>query len=731
MKNNKVLLALIFIIGNTFSVFAQEQLAPLIFGQSEQAKKTIKSNRSIDTIIYLVDTLDLPFIDDFSKNKVRSLSVPNPDLIVDSVSVKFRVNGVAADSFKIKLDTTYSFVYDSSSGLFNPNPNKRDTVTFYNIGQPNTNLYGWPAKRFYQDQSGISVVHLVPDSQGVNTVDSIQLVLDSPNYFWTTNGALYNNSLAINQPSFGIMSFDGTDKAGVPYDLVSSNSYGIADILTSKPIQLEYPSTDSIFLSFFYLPEGLAEPPEEEDSLVLQFYSPETNKWNWVWSTKGITSPDFKEVFIQVTDSMYLQKGFQFRFFNYATLSGSFDMWHLDYIRLGRFRRNNDAIDDLTIVSPPHSYIKDYTSMPWSHFKKDPISYTILDFEVNMKNLSEYGKPFTNYYKVFDSTSEVFSSTSVSQTCDADIAAQPGLPFKVCHFLNSSIQNNFSFPTTGKLNEERVTFWVLNSTKASPDVNIENDTISTKQIFDTYYSYDDGTAEQAYSVNEAGAMVAYKFNSVKTDTLEAVLMSFPDMLEDMSDRRFKIIVWTDLNSDPIYEGVLREPKVNGVHDFNRYPLADPVVVSGEFYVGWLQTLQKKMYVGFDLNIDNSQNIFYTVNNGSDWFNTSFKGSLLVRPDFGQANVPSAGIKGLEIVETEIDNIFNFYPNPVQYFLTIAAIDIGIHEYQIFNLQGKLILSNSFSTSTQLNIGDLAPGAYLLKVTNSSSDYTQNETLIVR
>ena len=83
------------------------------------------------------------------------------------------------------------------------------------------------------------------------------------------------------------------------------------------------------------------------------------------------------------------------------------------------------------------------------------------------------------------------------------------------------------------------------------------------------------------------------------------------------------------------------------------------------------------------------------------------------------------------METEIDNIFNFYPNPVQYFLTIAAIDIGIHEYQIFNLQGKLILSNSFSTSTQLNIGDLAPGAYLLKVTNSSSDYTQNETLIVR
>ena len=87
LKNSKVLLALIFIIGNTFSVFAQEQLAPLIFGQSEQAKKTIKSNRSIDTIIYLVDTLDLPFIDDFSKNKVRSLSVPNPDLIVDSISV--------------------------------------------------------------------------------------------------------------------------------------------------------------------------------------------------------------------------------------------------------------------------------------------------------------------------------------------------------------------------------------------------------------------------------------------------------------------------------------------------------------------------------------------------------------------------------------------------------------------------------------------------------------------
>ena len=45
-----------------------------------------------------------------------------------------------------------------------------------------------------------------------------------------------------------------------------------------------------------------------------------------------------------IIDNNYLVDSFQFRFRNYATLSGNLDHWHIDYIRLSTHRHIHDTI---------------------------------------------------------------------------------------------------------------------------------------------------------------------------------------------------------------------------------------------------------------------------------------------------------------------------------------------------------------------------------------------------
>ena len=66
---------------------------------------------------------------------------------------------------------------------------------------------------------------------------------------------------------------------------------------------------------------------------------------------------------IPITDSVFFNKGFQFRFRNYASLeynennptwSSNVDFWNIDYVRLDRARTINDTvIDDVAFSKNP------------------------------------------------------------------------------------------------------------------------------------------------------------------------------------------------------------------------------------------------------------------------------------------------------------------------------------------------------------------------------------------
>ena len=157
------------------------------------------------------------------------------------------------------------------------------------------------------------------------------------------------------------------DNYGRLYETASSSGFK-ADQLTSGPLNLNYPPSANIWLSFFYQAGGLSDAPETNDSLTLQFLAPDENKWYSVWNARGVSDQNFKLVTIPVDKPIFLKKGFQFRFINYASLSpnlsdpsmvGNCDIWNIDYVLLDKNRNAGDTVfADVAFRLPLRSLLK-------------------------------------------------------------------------------------------------------------------------------------------------------------------------------------------------------------------------------------------------------------------------------------------------------------------------------------------------------------------------------------
>lgn len=97
---------------------------------------------------------------------------------------------------------------------------------------------------------------------------------------WINNEVYVNNDFPYFSVNLGAATLDVIDSRGFVYSNASIFPFE-ADHLTSRPIRLDsvfnpFPQairvSDSVYFSFFYQPQGRAyEPPEPNDSLVLQF----------------------------------------------------------------------------------------------------------------------------------------------------------------------------------------------------------------------------------------------------------------------------------------------------------------------------------------------------------------------------------------------------------------------------------------------------------------------------
>ncbi len=96
---------------------------------------------------------------------------------------------------------------------------------------------------------------------------------------WMDNYVFINNDYPLFPPTWNVATFDAIDAYGNIYPQANP-LYFIADYLTSKPIRLDsvfspvpaaLSPADSVIFSFFYQPQGRANDPQPQDSLLLEF----------------------------------------------------------------------------------------------------------------------------------------------------------------------------------------------------------------------------------------------------------------------------------------------------------------------------------------------------------------------------------------------------------------------------------------------------------------------------
>jgi hypothetical protein len=584
---------------------------------------------------------------------------------------------------------------------------------------------------------------------------------------WADKNVFINTAYPYMPPTIGVATFDALNDTGAIYP--SANSSGFtADTLTSNPIRLDsitgaHPvalnNSDNIYFSFYYQPQGdtvLGNAPERDDSLVLEFYSPKTNQWNHVWADTGSTLKQFhyryhkwfKQVLIPITDTTYFHKGFRFRFYNWASIannsipswqSGNVDIWNLDYVYLNKDRKKGDSIyNDIAFVNPAPSVLKNYYSMPWSQYKVDTTAEMKDSLYMVMTNLDDSDIQIKYKYNVFDEFGNILLP-GTNPISNPTYPANLLYPYATNNILALS-QNQFLYgPSSGfpEFNKPPVTFKFPPSSadsatftivhrvqEASGNLHNENDSIVFIQKFYNYYAYDDGVPEAGYGLSPANAMLAYQFKLNKADTLRAVEMYFNQTLNNASQQYFYLTVWKDANGypgDTLYQQMGVKPKYgDSLNKFVRYRIDDrKVLVSGTFYVGWKQTTDDNLNLGFDLNNDEHKKIFYNVGNG--WMNSNYAGALMMRPVLGKVLPLVAGIKEIASTANEI----KVFPNPS----TGENISIDIPDSQnqdiskftihVFNMIGNEVYESPFTKT--LNVSNLQNGIYLISVTSNNNN----------
>tara|TARA_B000000565_G_scaffold94006_1_gene69659 strand:+ start:767 stop:2551 length:1785 start_codon:yes stop_codon:yes gene_type:complete len=556
------------------------------------------------------------------------------------------------------------------------------------INDLKTNPYTYDIKKNVEKNSILSIPFIDDFSYDFSNVN---------NDLWEISSVFVNRSYPINPPTIGVATFDGLNQFGRPYS-INSTIDGNADTLLSKAIDLS--AINTAYFLFYYQPQGIGDMPQIEDSIILEFLDNNLN-WNIIWKKEGTSSFDFKKKVFLINSSDYLHNNFRFRFRNKATLSGNFDHWNLDYVKLDEFNTSLDtsSLNDISFVYNISSYLRRYSQMPWSHFvnyENNELKDSINVFLRNNRSSINVGYQ----YDVYNKGSLVGHYPTLGNVRNETVLDYDSIG----NFLFSSPPVSVSSSFFNSNEVDSVTFYIKHIISTSTSDLKNNDTLRTFQRFYSTFSYDDGSAESAYGINVNGAKIAYQFKLNHPDTLRAVQMFFPEMLDSVSNLFFELTIWDDFQGKP--GNTLYSQDVNPFHtengNFHTYELNSPLGLSGTFYVGWKQTTDDVLNLGLDKNIISNNYMFY--NSGSGWNNSQFQGSWMIRPIVSTKEILLSNNLNRELVK--------IYPNPCSSKFTLNGIDNGI--LNIYSLQGKLIKNITIDSESQfIFIDDLVPSVYIL------------------
>lgn len=527
---------------------------------------------------------------------------------------------------------------------------------------------------------------------------------------WEDNFVFINNTFSETQITKGVATFDCLDQFGKLYEEAGTGLFE-ADKLTSKHIDLALTPADSVYFSFLYEAGGVADMPETNDSLTLNFWAPEEQKWYCIWRAKGESTAGFRQVMIPVVSTRYLKKGFRFRFTNYASLSGvntepskagNADQWNVDYIRVYSGRNISDTIfRDVAVTRPLRSLLKNYEAMPWDQFLQAYLTEMNGYATLRYKNNEDSTRNVLRYVSIYDVYKNKVSRLVNCGNQNID-------PFA---FVTSALDLTYTF-SSGSTDSALFLVKAFLETKNSYDPR-DNDTIRFYQYFTDYFAIDDGTAEAGYGLNGQGsrnAMAALRFRSYIADSVSAIRFCFNDAYANANQRAFDIMVWSDDNGKPgtllgSTEGSVAAPGQQN-NGFVTYRFDTPIPVTGYFWVGWRQLSETFLNTGLDLNTDPGSRQYYWIN--GSWQLSQAPGVIMMRPVMtGKGSASSSENNNL------YNNLYRIYPNPTTGTMTLQASDDVTEDVviDIYNLQGTRVITLPGTPAPDVSM--LSPGYYVM------------------
>ncbi len=555
---------------------------------------------------------------------------------------------------------------------------------------------------------------------------------------WTDNQVWVNNNFSLDPPNYNVATFDHLNKKGKPYSVLNKNNMAYADSLTSQPInlfsyksginQIQYLPSDEIILSFYLELKGLGDVPESEDSLIL-FFRTKTNKWVRVWSKAGSAPGPFKLYSVPIDSAKFLYNDFQFRFVNFTKTTGNLNHWHIDYVRMEKYKNRsggNDIfnIQDVGIVRPSYTPFKNYFSLPYSHYKTDILGQKLSEHQIKIRNLNASQKVQTRFaYDVQNQYGTIVYSVPFSSSSRNILENSDSIEKFQTFVMDTFSGRNPAFQVTYKIDPQ-------SNDGAADAYNTDNDNnkITVKHQYTPWYAYDDGSAEGGFGLDYAflgniKGQFAMKFNNLKSDSLRGISMYFNRSESDVSFKTFTLRIWKTLspigspdNQDQLlYEFEVANPVYTDSFNKFVYIFFDTVLPlpKGDYYIGWKQSQPYILNVGYDNNYRYNReevgnpNLFHNLLGSWERADYDVKGVPMMRPLFG----------------LETDYIFNtkhavtpsikVFPNPCADYIYWDS-KFTTQFALVFGADGKAVIQKSNPGNT-LNIEKLKSGLYTLQL----------------
>lgn len=599
---------------------------------------------------------------------------------------------------------------------------------------------------YYADGTSKQTVKSALNAAGDVFFDDFNYYPGSPDTTkWVNGGAFVNNQFSSLPVSVGIATLDALDGLGKMRPHIGSNSFR-SDTLASKSINLSGKS--GLVFSYYAEPGGLADKPENNDSLILQFYNSVDSVWVTIESLTGTVGMGFNLRKIAITDAKYVRAGFRFRFINTVTLStsvdnpsrtGNSDIWNLDYILLREASSLDDTTwNDLVFRKLPSTLFKEYTTIPWKHYSS-VLATKLLDYvPVSITNYNDASSLSTKvrfYYE--DLADPDNNSGDIDRLNNINYNPPPYIPYS----LGNSTDNLNKFEEIASAvsgNPDKLSVRLrleINDNTEDEDKQLTNNIATFTQKLGNQYAYDDGSPEAGYGFRPSGSLVSFalRYDAYASDLLYGLHVFFnPRAIDPAGPEYFKIYVWDEnpgshLPSDSLGSAEYSFDGTEG-YGWKFFPFTSPVNVSGKFFVGMRFENPKYLNIGADMNnlnhrTDSTKRNLY-INTTGNWTESSVAEAIMVRPVFGD--------QPMVLTHSELPGKLEVYPNPASVsirFRLPEGVNSQTVALTICDLTGRALLIGNFYDGDEIDLSLLPRGLHFVRVMLSDGAIYTTKLLI--